>query len=146
VGAEPERPAAAQRVLLVDLGPEATWRPRSSTTRNGELLDDALAGDNAGYDRNDDQRLWVPRSGDGQGQDRTLVAMVRIYSQSEDVPKSALIAGKVYFSNAGNKAFVVGSGPVQVRCSPTATNLCIGNDNRVDLATQMPAARRSTTR
>lgn len=132
----------------VDLGPEATWQTvvrdnaEKITTDNdtGDFYDDAAAADNVGFDFNGDGRVWVRAQATAKGKTRTLVALVRVYSQSEDVPKSALIAGKVYFSNAGKKEFVSGGGPVQVRCTPSTTNLCIGNDNRVDLATQMPGS------
>ena len=128
----------------VDLGPEATWDTsvRDNTGDALDFYDDAstATASLSGYDFNADGKVWVRARATAKGKTRTLVAMVRIYSQSEDVPKSALIAGKVYFSNAGNKAFVVGGGPVQVRCVPSATNLCIGNDNRVDLGTQMPGS------
>jgi Tfp pilus assembly protein PilX len=128
----------------VDLDPAATWetsvRDNNQSADAEDFYDDAQTAGLQGYDTNGDGKVWVRARATAKGKTRTLVAMVRIYSQSEDVPKSALIAGKVYFHNAGNKAFVVGSGPVQVRCVPTATNLCIGNDNRVDLATQMPGS------
>lgn len=130
----------------VDLGPEATWQTvvRDNAQKvvgdEGDFYDDAATAANRGYDDNRDGRVWVRAQATAKGKTRTLVALVRVYSQSEDVPKSALIAGKVLFSNAGNKAFVVGGGAVQVRCAPSAANLCIGNDNRVDLATQMPGS------
>jgi hypothetical protein len=129
----------------VDLGPQATWETTVRDNADGEFYDDAATAGNVGYDADGpggrgDGRLWVRARATAKGKTRTLVAMVRIYLQAEDVPKSALIAGKVYFSNAGNKAFVVGGGAVQVRCQPTSSNLCIGNDNRVDLATQMPGS------
>ena len=129
----------------VDLGPDASWETVVRDNGDAEFYDDAATAGNPGYDRDGvggrgDGRVWVRARATAKGRTRTLVAMVRIYDQAEDVPRSALIAGKVYFANAGNKAFVVGGGPVQVRCEPSATNLCIGNDNRVDLATQMPGS------
>jgi len=126
----------------VDLGPEATWETVVRDNGDGEFYDDTATALNPGFDQNRDGRVWVRARGTAKGKTRTLVALVRVYTQSEDVPKSALIAGKVYFPNAGNKAFVVGGGPVQVRCDEPdpPTGVCIGNPNRYDLATQMPGS------
>jgi hypothetical protein len=126
----------------VDLGPEATWETAVRDNEDGEFYDDALAGDNAGYDRNDDQRLWVRARATAKGKTRTLVAMVRIYEQSEDAPRAAIIAGRLNFPNAGNKSFIEGGGAVQVRCLPDTEPLCLGNKNNRpgDLEAQMPGS------
>lgn len=129
----------------VDLDPQATWETVVRDNANAEFYDDAATAGNPGYDSDGidgrgDGRLWVRARATAKGKTRTLVAMVRIYKQSEDVPKSALIAGKVYFDNAGNKAFIRGGGAVQARCIETFAGECIGNKNRYDLATQMPGS------
>jgi hypothetical protein len=131
----------------VDLDPQATWETVVRDNANSEFYDDAATAGNPGYDSDGpdgrgDGRLWVRARATAKGKTRTLVAMVRIYKQSEDVPKSALIAGKVYFDNAGNKAFIRGGGAVQARClEPVpATGVCIGNKNNYDLPTQMPGS------
>jgi hypothetical protein len=134
----------------VDLDPAATWetsvRDNNVAGNAEDFYDDAQTAGLQGYDTNGDGKVWVRARATAKGKTRTLVAMVRIYSQSEDVPKSALIAGKVYFSNAGNKAFVVGGGPVQVRCSPRRRTCASATTTASTWRPRCRAARRSTTR
>jgi len=138
----PDDAQLRQAFTSVDLDAAATWETvvRDNNAGAEDFYDDADTAANKGFDENLDGKVWVRARATAKGKTRTLVAMVRIYTQAEDVPKSALIAGRVEFSNAGNKAFVLGGGPVLVRCTPTDTVYCIGNQNRIDLAIQMPGS------
>ena len=52
-----------------------------------------------------------------RGKRRTLVGLVRVNTQIEDFPRSALIAGKFRVTDTGRKVIVnTGGAPVQVRC------------------------------
>jgi hypothetical protein len=74
------------------------------------------------YDANGDHKIWVEASTSVRGRPRAVVAMLQLEQLTEDVPKVAMLAGKLVVSNSGNHggtAIVDGSGSsIQVRCDP----------------------------
>jgi hypothetical protein len=129
-----------------DADPDATWEtrvidnggPAGSPTQFKTYYSDAALASAVGYDANGDDRVWVRASATVKGRTRTLMSMVRLEHQYEDVVHSAVLAGAMQFGNQGangNKEFVVtdGSTPsfmVGVRCQYTppllASQQCLG--------------------
>jgi hypothetical protein len=131
--ADPRCPAAAQLTQAfssVDLGTGATWRTdvRDNVTGSEVFYDDVRTAPNPGYDSNNDRVVWVRAQATARGKTRTLVALVRAELQDEDIPRAAVIAGRMDFSNAGNKAMILGNGEVIARCDPLASDprACLG--------------------
>lgn len=114
----------------VDLGTGAGWRISVRDNNDDglpEYYDDGLAADNPGFDFNGDGVVWVRAQATAKAKTRTLVALVRAEYQDEDIPRAAVVAGRMDFSNAGNKAIILGSGPVIARCDPLAAGpVCLG--------------------
>lgn len=110
----------------------ATW---TTTVRdNGpagreDFYSDATTASEPGYDRNDDKTVWVRSQGIAGGRRRTLVALVRFETQAEDIPKAALIAGRLDLQNNGNKGLIAANGGlVAVRCTPQPNSaVCLGH-------------------
>lgn len=110
----------------------ATWT--TSVRDNGaasapNFYSDQSSAAQPGYDANNDGSVWVRAQGVAQGRRRTLVALVRSEQQEEDMPRAALIANSLEFSNnAKKKVFIAaGGGLVALRCDPsTTTGSCLG--------------------
>ncbi len=133
--ADPRCPTAAQLTQAftsVDLGTGAAWATevRDNVAGSEEYYDDATTAGNPGYDSNGDGVVWVRSQATAKTKTRTLVALVRAEFQEEDIPRGAVIAGRMDFSNAGNKAIILGNGPVIARCDPTSpaerNQACLG--------------------
>jgi Tfp pilus assembly protein PilX len=77
-----------------------------------------------GYDKNGDGKVWIRATATARGKTRTMVTLVRVEEQSEDIPHAAVIANRLYNSNNGSKPIVDMShstganGFVGVRCTP----------------------------
>jgi Tfp pilus assembly protein PilX len=93
----------------------------SSTTA---FYQDSVALAQPGYDCNADGKLWVRAQATARGKSRTIVELVRVEEQAEDLPHAAVVAGRLDATNAGNKTVVDTTGGtgvngfVGVRCSP----------------------------
>jgi Tfp pilus assembly protein PilX len=78
------------------------------------------------YDANGNGKVWIRATSTAKGKTRTMVTLVRVEEQAEDIPHAAVIAGRLNDSNNGNKVIVDMSastganGFVGVRCTPTA--------------------------
>ncbi len=94
---------------------------------------DALTATAPGYDANNDQKVWVRAQATAQGKTRTLVALVGVEEVFEDLPRAAVVAGRLTISNMGNKVLLDGtkgsSATVNVRCQPTQNEAtaCLGH-------------------
>ena len=75
------------------------------------------------YDANGDHKIWVQATTNVRGKPRSVAAMLQLEQLTEDVPKTAMLAGKLVISNNGNHGgtpIVDGSGSsIQLRCDPT---------------------------
>jgi type II secretory pathway pseudopilin PulG len=83
-----------------------------------------------GYDRNGDGKLWVRAQATTRVKTRTLIALVRVLEQDEDMPHAALITGALELLNQGNKALIQAGGQlVAVRCRPQddPSAICAGH-------------------
>ena len=104
---------ATWQTRVLDNGPAGSEDYYSDT--------DQVASPQPGWDRNGDKKVWVRAQSIAQGRQRTLVALVRSESQEEDIPRAALITGRLDISNNGNKELLQSNGGlVAVRCDPLA--------------------------
>lgn len=96
---------------------------------------DTLAQSAPRYDANGDGQLWVRSQATAKGRTRTLVGLVRAQEQAEDLPRGALISGRIDISNNGHKVLIDAqggssqSGLVAVRCTPALLEItpCLGH-------------------
>jgi len=137
----PRCPAPAQVSALstsADVDATMTWSTMvrdnvSPQTQN--FYSDAVAQTAPSYDANEDGQLWVRAQATARGRTRTLVALVRAQEQAEDMPRGALISGRIDISNNGHKVLIDAqggssqSGIVGVRCTPQLLELtpCLGH-------------------
>ena len=138
---------AAMRNLFanVDTDPNATWR--TSVHDNGvqggghcgpasSFYNDVTAQQQPGYDRNCDGRVWVRAQASVRGKKRTLVALVKVETQTEELPRAAMLTGGATMTNAaGGKIMVDANGSsngqpglVAVRCKRSSTCVDPKND------------------
>ena len=126
----PSSPALTSAFANVD-APGATW---TTTVRDdgasplATYYDDATIASQPNYDANDNGRVWVRAQATAKGRTRTLVALVRLELQEEDIIHAAVSAGRLVLTNNGSKPLIDGGGPVIVRCSPTINEptACLG--------------------
>jgi hypothetical protein len=99
---------------------------------------DALTASAPGYDSNNDGKLWVRAQATAQGKTRAMVALVNAQKQQEDIPRAALISGRLQITNYGKKVLIdeLGgstiAGMVAVRCHTDAVTditqgTCLGH-------------------
>lgn len=134
-------PDAAQLLGLFTSPDVDTTTAWSTTVRDNvapetqSFYSDTLAQSAPQYDANGDGQLWVRAQATAKGRTRTLVALVRAQQQAEDLPRGALISGRVDISNNGHKVLIdaqggsTQSGLVAVRCVPALLELtpCLGH-------------------
>ena len=105
----------------------------NGTDSTRSFYEDSLTQSAPGYDEDGDGRLWVRAQASVGGRKRTLVALVRVEEVTEPFPRAAVVAGRLTFSNEGNKILLdgrEGSLPVaSVRCTPALLELkpCLGH-------------------
>jgi Tfp pilus assembly protein PilX len=105
----------------------ATWQTvvRDNGGSSPNFYSDALTLGQPAYDANNDKQLWVRSTSTARGKTRTMVTLVRVEEQAEDLPHAAVIANRVNDSNNGSKTVVDltnstgANGFVGVRCTPT---------------------------
>jgi hypothetical protein len=77
------------------------------------------------YDANGNGKVWIRATATARNKTRTMVTLVRVEEQAEDIPHAAVIAGRVNNSNNGNKVLINlsastgANGFVGVRCTAT---------------------------
>ena len=119
-----------------DVDPSTTaWTTGVHDNASGEHFSDAATGSAPGYDANEDGRVWIRSQATAKGKTRTIIALVRAQEVPEDLPRGALITGRLDISNSGHKAIIdaqggsAQSGVVAVRCTPQTGELtpCLGH-------------------
>ena len=115
-----------------------TWRTtvRDNSSSDGSsntqsFFSDTTTAASPGYDANDDGRLWVRAEATAQGRKRTVIALVRVDEVFEELPRAAVISGRMRIDNSGNKTMVdatAGGYPaVRVRCAKE-DGVCLGHE------------------
>lgn len=139
---DPRCPTSATLIALyasVDATPNATWttyvRDNSGSPGAETFWNEAMVSTAPAYDYNDDGKLWVRSESVVRGRRRAMVSLVRTEPQGEDMPRVALLSGRLALGNRGNKELVdtrgpsASTGPVQVRCTPVEgeSAACLGH-------------------
>jgi Tfp pilus assembly protein PilX len=112
-----------------------TWTTGVHDNASGEHFSDDATGTAPGYDANGDGRVWIRSQATAKGRTRTIIGLVRAQEVPEDLPRGALITGRLDISNSGHKAIIdaqggsAQSGIVAVRCTPQSGELapCLGH-------------------
>jgi Tfp pilus assembly protein PilX len=130
----------------VDYGNAPLWTVQVRDNTSGDFYSDSGTATASHYDSNNgspDGKMWVRATATVKGKTRAIVGLVQVDRQTEQLPKSVIVAGSMSMSNSGNKPIVCtklpdnplggscdGSstqiGPVQLRCSssdPTCLNI-----------------------
>jgi len=100
-----------------------TWRTEvhDNSAPNPQFYSDTTTRAAPGYDANGDGNVWVRAQATTRGKTRTLIALVGVQQQDEDIPHAALITGALQLLNEGSKALIQAAGGlVAVRCNPTS--------------------------
>jgi Tfp pilus assembly protein PilX len=95
---------------------------------------DAAVLSHPAYDQNNNGKVWIRSTATARGKTRTMVTLVRVEEQTEDLPHAAVIANRLTDSNNGNKVIVDMSnstganGFIGVRCTPipSESTACLG--------------------
>lgn len=112
------------------------WRTEvrdNGSAQTQSFYSDAQTAGAPGYDANGDGRVWVRAQATARSRTRTIVALVRVEEMLEDLPRAAIITGRLEISNNGKKPIVDGSDApaptVSVRCTPALLELstCLGH-------------------
>jgi Tfp pilus assembly protein PilX len=139
VSTSPRCPAAANMQSLftsADARTGVTWTTQvrdNNVSGSASFYSDTLTATSPGYDSNGDGRVWVRAQATARGRTRTLVALVGVEEIFEDLPKAAIIAGRLQISDMGNKVLVDGTHgtlpTVAVRCEPQSVETvpCLGH-------------------
>jgi Tfp pilus assembly protein PilX len=131
----PNASALANLIASADAS-NATWQTviRDNGGSSPNFYSDSLTLGQPAYDANNDKQLWVRATSTARGKTRTMVTLVRVEEQQEDLPHAAVIANRLNDSNNGNKVLVNmtnstgANGFIGVRCTPTAgeASACLG--------------------
>jgi hypothetical protein len=114
----------------------ATWQTviRDNGGSSPNFYSDSLTLGQPAYDANNDKQLWVRATSTTRNKTRTMVTLVKVEEQQEDLPHAAIIANRLNDSNNGNKVLVNmtnstgANGFIGVRCTPTLNEAqtCLG--------------------
>jgi Tfp pilus assembly protein PilX len=114
----------------------ATWQTvvRDDGGSAPNFYSDAATLSQPAYDANGNGKVWIRATATARGKTRTMVTLVRVEEQAEDIPHAAVIAGRMNNSNNGNKvledlsASTGANGFIGVRCTPTLgeSTACLG--------------------
>ena len=130
----------------IDYGSSPRWTVQVRDNTSGDFYSDSATASAPHYDLNagsPDGKLWVRATATVKGKTRAIVGLVQVDKQTEQLPHSVIVAGRMSMSNSGNKPIVCtklpddplggscdGSstqiGPVELRCAasdPTCLNI-----------------------
>lgn len=138
-GNDPRCPRATEMAALfrnrdTDVAGEPAWTTNVYDNGGGSeaFYDDTVTPQQPGWDANDDGRLWVRAQAAVRGKRRTLVALVGVQEQTEELPRAAVVAGAVEITNSGKKILIDANGEdnayqpgiVAVRCQDITDPQC----------------------
>jgi Tfp pilus assembly protein PilX len=137
-GAKCPNASALSKLIASPDASGATWQTtvRDNGGSSPNFYSDSLTLGQPAYDANNDKQLWVRATSTTRAKTRTMVTLVRVEEQQEDLPHAAIIANRLNDSNNGNKTLVNmtnstgANGFIGVRCTPvageSASNVCLG--------------------
>lgn len=84
------------------------------------------------WDANGDRKIWVQSNAVVRGQERTVVATLKLEKLAESTPRTAVMAGGINTGNQGSQIKVWGVGSqVVVRCNPSDTK-CVSDQGGIE--------------
>ncbi len=107
--------------------------PTSPSTASSFYSDASTQGQYP-YDCNNDGRVWVRAQATVSGRTRALVALVQAERETQQLPRAALLAGRLKIGNNGNKKLVDAqadttlNAEILLRCTPASGTVCAGHD------------------
>lgn len=135
-GAKCPNASALANLIASPDATSATWQTqvRDNGGSSPNFYSDSLTQSQPPYDANNDKQMWVRATSTTRGKTRTMVTLVKVEEQQEDLPHAAVIANRLNDSNNGNKTLInmtnsTGqNGFIGVRCTPTAgeATACLG--------------------
>jgi len=135
----PSASSLARLATEVDTVRGSSWstivRDDSGSVGASQFWSEAMINSAPAYDANGDGEMWVRSQALAAGKKRTMVALVHVEPQSEDLPHATLIAGRLDISNMGHKTIIdaagnsAGTGQLAVRCVPQSGESvpCLGH-------------------
>lgn len=78
----------------------------SSTASSSTFYSDVSTQGQPAYDCNGDGKLWARAQATVRGRTRTMVALAQAERQTQQLPRAALLAGRLEIGNKGNKRIV----------------------------------------
>jgi Tfp pilus assembly protein PilX len=138
----------------VDYASAPTWNVQVRDNTTGDFYSDSATSTAFRFDSNSDHKVWVRATATVKNKVRAVVGLVEITQEPEDLPASALVAGKLTISNNGNKPLICTKlpddlshndctssasdlGPVQVRCNPASDPNCLNIRAPIDNSVQI---------
>lgn len=148
----PSAQTIAELFVSPDVESLTAWRTEVRDNNNGALTtctgtgasptmfySDAFTAGQPPYDCNADGRLWVRAQATVRGRTRAMVALVQAERINHQLPRAALLAGRMEISNAGNKGIIdaragtaLNTG-ILLRCqAPDSASRCAGHQGTLD--------------
>ena len=139
-GNDPRCPRATQMAALfrnrdTDIAGEPAWTTNVYDNSGGSdaFYDETVTPQQPGWDANDDGKLWVRAQAAVRGRERTLVALIGVQKQTEELPRAAVVAGSLEITNSGKKTLIDANGEnnayqpglVAVRCPDISNPACL---------------------
>jgi hypothetical protein len=135
-GAKCPNASALANLIASPDSTNATWQTmiRDNGGSSPNFYSDSLTLGQPAYDANNDKQVWVRATSTTRNKTRTMVTLVKVEEQQEDLPHAAIIANRLNDSNNGNKVLVNmanstgANGFIGVRCTPTLNEpqTCLG--------------------
>jgi Tfp pilus assembly protein PilX len=137
----------------VDYASSPTWNVQVRDNTTGDFYSDSATSTALHFDSNTDGKVWVRATATVKQHTQAVVGLIQVDKQFEQLPESALVAGKLTISNNGNKPLICTKlpddlsgkdctssssqpGPVQVRCT-TYTSSCLDIRSPIDNSVQI---------
>lgn len=143
----PSKATIAELFTSPDVESLTSWRTEVRDNNGAELntctsteasptsfYSDEFTAGQLGYDSNADCRLWVRAQATVRGRTRAMVALVQAERITYELPRAALLAGRLKIGNNGNKILIdpkagtALSTGILLRCTYPTTTTCAGHD------------------
>jgi len=105
-----------------------------SPTEGTTFYSDASTSGQHPFDCNADGKLWVRAQATVRGRTRAMVALVQAERETQQLPRAALLAGRLKIGNNGNKKLVDAqadttlNAEILLRCTPASGTVCAGHE------------------
>lgn len=126
--------STAWRTEVRDNGTSVPTTCAGTTSSPSTFYSDASTSGQPPFDCNGDGKLWARAQATVRGRTRAMVALVQAERETQQLPRAALLAGRIDIGNRGNKVLIDAqagtalNAEILVRCTPTLLTLCVGPD------------------